>query len=596
MILLQLLNTTIHYFLLKFLKKTRTLSEIELLIVSWLVSHIPIILLIDLAVWLRWQVNLGLVMVVYAVVIIFGLVAIFINRKRIKEYKWNLNFVGMGLPLMLILVALYANVYSVRFFNAPLLHDPSNHGKVISSLLTDREKFDRSWYPQGFDYLAANYYLLLNNSGIKVDVAKMILWQTNISSALFPVAIYILTSFLFGKFIGLIGFFLFFLNKIPFDLFYSSGKNSALLFETTLFGVIVSLMFLLEIKRDWLVGVITGICFYVLWLIHFPQLLLIGLPLWFLINRKVLNKKTIYFALLVFLILTCLWGLRNYNAYILGNESIKIFSKNMENELFGSYWKEYIGNIYEMVKRYSEPFIMYLTATASLVAFFNFRKHWQVMVVMCYLFLVTLLSVILRNTKLTTLGVFLNEELYMVIALTFVFSIVFFLSKIKFYSTELKIFLSLFFICLIVNRGKFVYWKYYENRVRDVVTTEDLDTMKYFENKGKIRVLINNNNNGKVIAGVDAGMWIPTYYPNVTVLPSDFNHKDDYMANNIWMKLLSEENGVISLLKSNKIDYIYIGANQVFGWSDKAVLDRKTFLKRVCVNVCEVNSGVYEVE
>ena len=147
-----------------------------------------------------------------------------------------------------------------------------------------------------------------------------------------------------------------------------------------------------------------------------------------------------------------------------------------------------------------------------------------------------------------------------------------------------------------MNRGKFVYWKYYENRVRDVVTTEDLDTMKYFENKGKIRVLINNNNNGKVIAGVDAGMWIPTYYPNVTVLPSDFNHKDDYMANNIWMKLLSEENGVISLLKSNKIDYIYIGANQVFGWSDKAVLDRKTFLKRVCVNVCEVNSGVYEVE
>lgn len=523
-------------------------------------------------------------LVLVAGVLIWGLV-----RAKVK-----INLPELLLVLIIFYFSFYARVYSVRFFNAPPLHDPANHAIILAKLLDTGTVFEDTWYPPGINYFSAYVTTL---SGL--NPAKTILVVTNFFNALFPISIYFILRVLGAEILAaLLGFLLAFGLKIPFELFYTAGKNSPIMFVALFPSLIWFYINVTKKNNIWILGILGWMLS--LFLIHYPLSLLLD-PLFLiyvmLVDKQKIKLKPRQWSLVLGIagLVMWLWWKQISGLFLAnGSNGISVADIAMKRGVEATI-SLYLLNIWGKIKFYlgGPLFGAYLLAGFYLAGkSFNqkdqgFQKKCGFLYLISagWMVVVVILAYLLSKLGLLMLAVFLEEEFYMfltvMVMLGLLVGIVVFCREISFKFLE-KMVLILVLLFLVWRWSRDQYWRFYNVREFDVIAETDLKGFEYLNsiyNGGK--VLINNHFSGVVIAGSDSGMWLSAYYSRIEIAPRNFTV--DYEVNKIFEQLFAKPKDaqIHDRLKELGFKYIFLGSKSVWATAKDKYLLKNNFYNLV---------------
>jgi hypothetical protein len=505
--------------------------------------------------------------------------------------KVKINIPELVLVLIIFYFSFYARVSSVRFFNAPPLHDPVNHAITLAKLLDSGTVFVDTWYPPGLNYFSAYVAVL---SGL--DTAKTILLVTNFFNALFPISIYFILRALGTEILGaLMGFILAFVLKIPFELFYTAGKNSPIMFVALFPSLIWYYVNVAKKNSYWFFGILGWT--FSLFLVHYPLSML--LDLLFLIYVIFVDKPKVKgkiwqwgLALGLIVMVLFLWWKRIGGIISVDSGSgitDLVLNKKVETTL-----SLYVADVWGQIKFYvgGPLFGLYLLMGFYLAGRFIKKSNkikkkcgFLYLVSASWMVVIVLLAYILNRLGLLTLAVFLKEEFYMFLTLIIMLGILtgmaVFLREINIKFVE-KAVLILILLFLGWKWSRDQYWLFYNVRELDVITSADIKGFEYLNSiysGGK--VLINNHFSGVVIAGSDSGMWLPAYYPRIEVSPRNF--RMEYEVNKVFEQLFIEPKDpkTYARLKELGFKYIFLGSKSVWAKAREKYLLKNSFYRLV---------------
>jgi len=524
---------------------------------------------------------------------------------RLPVLAWKKDW-QLLLAYLFFILLIFVRVFPATLIPTPITADPIAHAEWLRILNTTGFVTGEQWYPQGIEYFL-NYF----SSFTFLAYPKTILLFTNYFSAIFPIGMFYLVL-LFSKasakqrfFFAFSAFVIASLVPYPKELYYTSGKNS-FVFALAMTPII----FLLAHQfRDRIAHLLLSMMAFSIFMIHFPT----GIMVYFIFlpllipnifshtgNALALNKENfaslLYFALptIIFLALLAFHIAPIYkNHPPTEDRSMAASAQSITqpvSHFIQSLWYSQ-SDVYEYKPCLTARFL----TDKNICKKFGLDKD-SVTISFFFLFLAGFLWYLIRRPEKfinrviighvlaagvimillsfsdKVPGFFMAVEYQIFFTLIFILIVAWFVSSsTNFFSGRLSAKISLAFlaiISLIFLIGNAESFSNYLKKQKPVSTgPKELKAFEFImtlpaDNK-KILVSLYNVGN-KIIAGADAGIWIPSYTGRpIEVDWLDFSQTQSFEIYALFKNLVDDPNDSISLKKlvcEYNIGYVFQGS------------------------------------
>ena len=484
---------------------------------------------------------------------------------KVEIFEWIL--------LLFSFVSIFAYIYSVRGFVAPILHDPMSHATWAKLIFNSG--YVSHYYSPGLHFMAA---LGMGVDGVAVATYIMIL--TNLFNALIFLPVFYFIKFYFKKtWFAFLSSSLFLIGSFPSKFFWEAGKNALIIamgFSFFLFFVAS-----LKISRNKKLLIINFLTF-ILILIHYPMAIIGVIGVAFILIYKDGLKGLMHicggiFAGLVWILVFVGDELTNRVGSAPGISSF------FEINLSFSGLVGFIKNTYNATKFpfQSEPgsLILLLGVTGLFVMMVISINRKRFLFFILYLITNIFLMFILTSVPiLDKLWIVYSTQLLTFFVFYYI-GTAFLLSEVIFpYLFKTNKYISFFFVVIVIalvgfrSFQNYSDFRYHQDR-KNLVQEADLILFDWISsNLSENSVILNNaiiggTNNGSVFPS-DAGGWLPAFSDRKIAMPfTTFNSESNREIYQIYENVLEGEYSCddIRFLLNNGFTYYYKGSRQIYG-------------------------------
>lgn len=496
----------------------KRLNILEHLLISPVLIFILFITFIVLAAFLSIKIT---IILGFAFVLIS--LGVFLYNSIFKKENINFNFEKADiLILILMMLAVFAKIYSIRGFLIPPLHDPITHAYFAKKIIDIG--YIEFFYSPGMHIFSA-----FNTMFGGENIAKQVLFITNFFNGYAGVLAYLYVKRIFrDKVSALVAGLTFSFGFSLAVLYMNAGKNALII------GVSVILFFFFTTSlnrklKDWKLTLLSILSLFAVFLTHYPLGVFAAAYLLavFIIDIKKNKLQNLLIGIGLFLGLLWMWKTNYYRTLEVSvNETTEqIFFTPPANYMVSIKW--YLNSVLSSRSLAFGSLTKILTILSIIGALyfpfgiFKSKMKSSYWVFIVWFFLCLLINGVINVFQIAPIFI-VSETFYLSVFLFYYFLIafgigVFYKIGLIFLNKEFLFNLFSIFFIIISSVLAVLTFQYFRDSIGGVSVKETdivvFDWINVNIDKNE-KILINGYNTGTIVFSSDAGGWIELFTGN----------------------------------------------------------------------------------